>query len=208
MKKSVLKALFIIAVVLVLCCSVLVFTNRSKKFRDIVNYNGKTYELLEYNMDIFTYYFKCNDYFEEDAIHPVSNEKWDAVYFNGDVFVEESKVKDAIKLYSHDKNYNWFVTFDKEDSQIKIPLSVTEKELKSLYNMEDFREKETMTFDDIKQFASIVKESKDGFVYALITLAQCYDSWYWKTEIMNDNDEEYIVPVPETLSEKLFDLAE
>ncbi len=208
MKKSVLKIIFIIVAMSVLCCSWILIAKNCGKIRDVIEYNGKTYELLEYNMDIFNYNYNCNEYFEEDCIHPVSNKSWDAVYFNGDIFIAEKQVGKAIKHYASDKNYNWFVSFEKDDSEKRVPLSVTEEELEYLYNMENIQKTKTTTFDGIKQFASIVKESKDGFVFGLITLAHCEDSWFWKTEIMNDNDEEYIVPIPETLSKKLFDLTE
>ena len=89
-----------------------------------------------------------------------------------------------------------------------MPLHVTSDELEYLYNMENAQKREAFTFDDIEMFSSIVKESRDGFIFALITLARCSDKWYWKTEIMNDNNEEYMVPLPETLNRKLSELSQ
>ena len=77
--------------------------------------------------------------------------------------------------------------------------------LKILLNtMESVEKTQTMTFDDIKQFADVVKESKDGLILSLINLVHCEDSWYWKTEIMNDNEEEYIIALPHSLNDKIF----
>ena len=208
MKKSILKTFIIIAAVFVLCCIAVVITKKGGQHRDIVRYEGKTYELLEYNMDIFTYSYNSNEYLEEDKIHPVHNRKWDSVYFCGDIFVDEKQVGKAKEYYADDNNYNWFVTFDRDEAVIKMSLPVTPEELEYLYGMENVREREAFTFDDIEMFASIVKESRDGFVFALTTLARCGGKWYWKTEIMNDNDEEYMVLLPETLNIRLSELSQ
>ena len=208
MKKRILKTVIIIDVLFVLCCLAAVITKKCAKHRDIIRFDGKTYELLEYNMDIFTYFYNSNEYLEVDEVHPVSNESFDAVYFDGDIFIDEKQVGKAKKYYADDKNYNWFVAFDKNDSVVKMPLHVTSDELEYLYNMENAQKREAFTFDDIEMFSSIVKESRDGFIFALITLARCSDKWYWKTEIMNDNNEEYMVPLPETLNRKLSELSQ
>ena len=208
MKKSILKTFIIIAAVFILCCIAVVITKKGGQHRDIVRYEGKTYELLEYNMDIFTYFYNSNEYLEVDEVHPVSSESFDAVYFDGDIFIDEKQVGKAKKYYADDKNYSWFVAFDKNDSVVKMPLHITSDELEYLYNMENAQKREAFTFDDIEMFSSIVKESRDGFIFALTTLARCSDKWYWKTEIMNDNNEEYMVPLPETLNRKLSELSQ
>ena len=91
-------------------------------------------------------------------------------------------------------------------NKVKKSISISKEELKYLYDMENKSRKDTMKFDDIKEFASIKKISKDNTVYALISLANYKDSWYYKTEVMNDNDEEYIIDFPESLNKKIFDL--
>ena len=63
-----------------------------------------------------------------------------------------------------------------------------------------------MVFDDIEMFADITKISKDKTIFALISLARVNHTWYWKTEIMTDDDREYIIEVPETLNSKLNDI--
>jgi len=207
MKKEVFKKIVIfIALLLILFVVLVCLKNNSNEFEDTVSYDGKTYVLLEYNMDIFTYNFNSNVYYEEDIIHPVSHSKWDFVYFNGDLFVLDSQVDEVTKYYADDDNYDWFIVFEKDDSLVRVPISIDDMELKYLYNMENVERSKTIVFDDIKQFVDITKESKDGFVQALINLVYYEDSWYWKTEVMTDNDEEYVIDLPESLCNKVFDL--
>jgi len=179
---------------------------KQESFKDTISYKGKTYDNLEYNMDIFTYGFNSNEYYEEDIIHPIKHKKWDAVYFDGDLYILDKQVKEAKKYYKDDNNYEWFIVFDINDEEVKKSISISKEELKYLYDMENKSRKDTMKFDDIKGFASIKKISKDNTVYALISLANYKDSWYYKTEVMNDNDEEYIIDLPESLNKKIFDL--
>ena len=179
---------------------------KQESFKDTISYKGKTYVNLEYNMDIFTYGFNSNEYYEEDIIHPIKHKKWDAVYFDGDLYILDKQVKEAKKYYKDDNNYEWFIVFDINDEEVKKSISISKEELKYLYDIENKSRKETMKFDDIKEFASIMKISKDNAVYALISLANYKDSWYYKTEVMNDNDEEYIIDLPESLNKKILDL--
>jgi len=212
MRKIINKKSFILLITFILIALISVVIGlciKKEKFRDVVYYKGKPYVNLEYNMDIFTYGFNGNDYYEEDIIHPINNEKWDAVYFNGDLFIIEDQVEEAKEYYANDKNYEWFIVFDKDDTELSVPITITKKELKYLYSMDDMDRNETMTFEDIKQFASITKISKDKLVYSIISLAHYKDSWYWKTEIMDDNQEdnyEYIIKLPESLNKKIFEL--
>ena len=206
MKKRKLFIIVAATMAIIFCCILIAVTKNESNYCDTVTYNGKTYELLEYNADILTYSYKSNEYLEIDEIHPAPNEKWDAVYFNGDIFIEESQVKKATGYYSDDNNYNWFAVIESDVGEIKNPLSVTQEELKYLYNMENMKRQKTIVFDDIKHFASIVKESKDGFIFALTTIVHCDNSWYWKTEVMTDDDREYVIPLPETICKKLFDV--
>lgn len=210
MKKILNKKIILILMIVVLIVGVIIlFKKDNKNLRDTVSYKGKTYVNLEYNMDIFTYGFNSNNYYEEDVIHPITHDKWDVVYFNGDLFIVDKQIDEAIKYYSNDNNYEWFIVFDIEDNEVKVPISITKKELEYIYDMESMTRNETMTFDEIKQFASIVKISKDDFVYSLISLAHYKDSWYWKTEILDDNEDdnhEYVIILPESLNKKIFDL--
>ncbi|MBQ9072742.1 MAG: hypothetical protein IJY25_06255 [Bacilli bacterium] len=208
--RSVIIILIVFILILVGCIMLVVAKKESKNLSDTVSYKGKTYVNLEYNTDIFTYGFNSNDYYEEDMIHHITHDKWDIVYFNGDLFVLDKQVDEAIKYYSNDNNYEWFIIFDKDESEIKVPIYISKEELKYLYNMENMEKNETMKFEEIKQFASITKISKDKLVYSIISLAYYKDSWYWKTEIIDDNQEdnyEYVIILPDTLNKKIFDLA-
>jgi len=76
-------------------------------------------------------------------------------------------------------------------------------ELDYLYDIEDFEKKETIVFDDIEMFASILKVSDDELVQGIITLARVNNKWYYKTEVMTDDDREYVVEVIESLNDKI-----
>ena len=157
-------------------------------------------------MDIFTYNHNSNNYYEEDIIHPVIHIKWDTIYFNGDLFILDKQVKKATKYYADDKNYDWYIVFDNEDSEVKKSISISKNELSYLYNMEEIERKNTITFDEIDKFADILKVSKDGLVQAIVTLAQVDDHWYYKTEIMTDDDREYVVKIIDSLNTKINNL--
>ena len=62
-----------------------------------------------------------------------------------------------------------------------------------------------MVFDDIEMFADITKISKDKTIFALISLARVDKTWYWKTESMTDDDQEYIIKLPESLNNKILE---
>ena len=198
MKKKVVG--FVIVIILLIFTTFIFIRKDDKKFVDSVVYNGNTYILLEYNSDIFTYNFNSNNYYEEDIIHPVSHDKWDVVYFNGDLFVLDKQNKKAIDYYADDKNYNWYIVFDDD---IEKTISITLSELDYLYDIEDFEKKDTIVFDDIEMFASILKVSDDELVQGIITLVRVNNKWYYKTEVMTDDDREYVVEVIESLNDKI-----
>lgn len=212
MKKEINLKIIVLIIMTIMMAFSLVLSNKDIKndkkidtpLKDTIKYKGKTYVLLEYNMDILTYNFNSNEYYEEDKIIPVSNDKWDVVYFNGDLFVLENQVDEATNYYADDSNYEWYIVFDKDDKEIMFPISLNEEEIKYLYNIENISKDKTIKFDDIKQFASIVKISKDDFIQALTVLVYCDESWYWKTEIMNDYDEEYVIELPKSINEKII----
>lgn len=212
MKKEINLKIIVLIIMTIMMAFSLVLSNKDINndknpdvlLKDTVKYKGKTYVLLEYNMDILTYNFNSNEYYEEDKIIPVSNDKWDVVYFNGDLFVLENQVDEATNYYADDSNYEWYIVFDKDDKEIMFPISLNEEEIKYLYNIENISKDKTIKFDDIKQFASIVKISKDDFIQALTVLVYCDESWYWKTEIMNDYDEEYVIELPKSINEKII----
>ena len=178
------------------------------KMIDTIKYNGKTYVLLEYNLDIFTYYHNnsSNLYYEEDEIHLVPHEKWDVAYFNGDLFILDKQVKKATKYYTDDDNYDWYIAFDDGDNIYKKSISIDKEELVYLYNIENNKDKLTITFNDIDMFADILKISKDELTQGIVTLALVEGNWYYKTETMTDDDREYVVKICDSLNNKINNL--
>ena len=98
MSKKIIRILLIVIVVGIFSVFVLIQKNNRL---DTIKYNGKNYVLLEYNMDIFTYNYHSNNYYEEDIIHPVTH---NIIYFNGDLFVLDKQVKESTKYYADDEN--------------------------------------------------------------------------------------------------------
>ena len=198
MKKKVVVILFILIIVILSFLFI-------KDDNETIKYKNKTYKLLEYSSDIFTYNFNNteNQYLEVDAIHPIKQDKFDIVYFNGDLFVLDKQVDSAIKYYSNDDNYNWYVDFGIDDEIIRKDILLSKEDIKYLYKLEDAKKSKTIVFDDINMFCDIVKISKDGIVQGLIVLAKVDDNWYYKTEVMTDDDQEYVIKLSNSLSEKI-----
>lgn len=209
--KFIIVFLLVAGVMIACFAESLILARENRNSYDIVSYNGKTYVTLQYNADIFTYFFNADGYYDEESVQPVSHDKWDVVYCGGDLFVNEKQAREAEKYFADDANYQWFAAFDEDDAVRKVPLTISKEELEFLYNIEDVPRSETVTFDEINQFADIMKISNDGLVYAVTTLAQCNDAWYWKTEVIDDSREdnaEYVIKLPDSLCEKLFALSE
>jgi hypothetical protein len=118
----------------------------------------------------------------------------------------DKQVNEATKYYSNDDNYEWFIVFDIEDNELKKGISINEKELDSLYNLDNEKRGKTIVFDDIEMFADVLKVSKDGFVQGVTTIAMVDGNWYYKTEVMTDDDREYVIKLSDSLSEKINDL--
>lgn len=200
------KITFVVLIALIAIISIVLILINKEPNLDKVKYKDKTYYLLEYNQDVFTYNFYYNDYLKEELVQPIEHDKWDIVYLNGDLFLPKNEVKKATEYYSDDKNYDWFIIIEKDDTETIIPLTITEEELEYIYDLDNKERKETMVFEDIEMFADITKISKDKTIFAPISLARVDHTWYWKTEIMTDDDREYIIEVPETLNSKLNDI--
>ena len=197
------KITFIVLITVIAVLSIILMIINKEPNLDTVKYKDKTYYLLEYNQDVFTYNFYYNDYLEEELVQPIEHDKWDIVYLNGDLFLPKNEVKKATEYYSDDKNYDWFIIIEKDDTETIIPLTITKEEIEFIYDLDNKERKETMVFDDIEMFADITKISKDKTIFALISLARVDKTWYWKTESMTDDDQEYIIKLPESLNNKI-----
>ena len=197
------KITFIVLITVIAVLSIILMIINKEPNLDTVKYKDKTYYLLKYNQDVFTYNFYYNDYLEEELVQPIKHEKWDIVYLDGDLFLPRDEVKKATEYYSDDKNYDWFIIIEKDDTETIIPLTITKEEIEFIYDLDNKERKETMVFDDIEMFADITKISKDKTIFALISLARVDKTWYWKTESMTDDDQEYIIKLPESLNNKI-----
>jgi hypothetical protein len=160
-------------------------------------------------MDVFNYEFNSNNYYEIEMIHEIPHDKWDMIYFDGDLFVYEKQVKKAIEYYKDDNNYEWSVIVEEDEIENEFPILVSETELKYLYNMDNKNKEETMLFEEIEKFGTLKKTSKDKTIYAIICLAYFKDFWYYRTgtiDITKENDPEYVIKLPESLNKKIKDL--
>ena len=209
LKKIVIVLIMVFVIILISFITLILIKERSSLTVDTISYQGKKYVYLEYNMDIFNYNLNSNNYYEQGIIHPISHERWDIIYLDGDLFVLDSQVGEAKSYYSNDLNYEWFIVFDEEDLETTLPISVTKEELNYLYNMENMERNETMAFNDIKKFATLKKVTKDELISSIVCLAHYKNSWYWRTEIIDENKEgypEYVIKLPDTLNKKIFNL--
>lgn len=196
------KIIIIISIIIALIVSILLTIDNNK---ETIKYNNKSYTLLEYKPDIFMYNYYSNNYYEVDKIYEISHDKWKTIYLSGDLYIENSKVKQATKYYANDKNYKWYIGIEQDDNYKKIPITLSKKELNYLYNIEDIKKEQTIKFEDIKLFVDLIKESNDSTVQGITTCVYYKDSIYWKTEIMTESDEEYIIKLPDTLTKQILD---
>lgn len=182
--------------------------------QDTLEYEGEKYVLLEYPASVFYYDYQYDDSgeFEVEGIYPFKGTQWDMVWVEGDVYCIKDQAKEAAAYYGNDANYEWFVVIDEEDEEVTYPLRLTTEEIESLYAIEEAERDNSIFFEEIETFGSIIKVSKDGFIKAGIGLAQYDGSWYWRTETINEDKEqdgawaEYICELPETVIEKINDL--
>lgn len=175
---------------------------------DSITYKGDTYVLLEYNQDIFYYDRNVDAYLEEDMIHELPHEKWNFIYYNGDVFVRDSMAEEANVYYKNDANYTWSIEVDSEDMEefTNYPLSISTDDLAVIYNFENAEKKDTLAFEDIEIFGTLKKTSADGFIYGSTSLAYYEGAWYWRSEIIDESTEdwpEYVYKLPDSLNTQI-----
>ncbi len=178
---------------------------------DTITYQGNTYVLLEYNQDIFYYDRNADVYLEEDIIHVLQHEKWDFVYYEGDLFVLDSMAEEANTYYQDDTNYTWSIEVDSADMEevTTYPLFISAEDLAYIYNFENAEKEKSLAFEDIELFGTLKKTSADGFIYGSTSLAFYEDAWYWRSEIIDENTEgwpEYVYKLPDTLNTQIITL--
>ena len=196
------KRLIITASLILILISIIALYNHNKITNDEILYNSKKYIYLDYKEDIFYYYYNNIMTYEEDTTIPVEHSKWNFVFSNEDLFVLKKHYKEASKYYKDDKNYTWQVTIEEDNKEITKELKLSQHEINQLYDIET-QEKETIIFEDIEKFASIQKISKDKMITGIITIIYYKNSWYYKTEIMTEDDREYIIKLPNTITNKI-----
>lgn len=200
MKKGMFLFKCIIVVALIVIVGCIVFDKNDTK---ILKYEGKSYVYLEYRNDLFLYDYITDKEFEVDEIYPVKIGKWDGIYSEGDLYVEKSQINEAINYYQDDDNYDWYFVYEVDDKEKEKVIAITEDEKKYLYDLDNKKKEVTITFDEIKYFGNIKKVSKDKTVSGIITLANVDNKWYWKSEIMKDDLNEYVIALPSSLNEKM-----
>lgn len=178
---------------------------------DSINFDGITYTLLKYNADIFCYDLAEGFEYEEDTYYPLPHDKWEMVYYNGDLFVLDGILEEATSYYADDKNFVWSIEIDDPDLEEakNYPLSLNAEEISYLYGMEDMEKDKTLHFDDIEVFGTLKKTSKDGLICATIQLAFLDGNWYWRSEIIDESEEdfpEFVFELPKSLNKQIANL--
>ena len=195
MKKRTFIVIGILLLIIGFCIYILSKNNSEK-----MEYKGNKYVYLEPSKGTFIYSFLSKQEFEVDKIYDVSNDRWNFIYSEGDLYVLDKQYKDAIKYYDNDDNYKYtFVLDDVGEYSIKV----SDKELKYLYDIDNKKRNISLSFDEIESMGSIVRTSKDGVFIGTISLAQYQGKWYYRTEVMNDKDEEYMIKLPDSLNNKI-----
>lgn len=204
---NLIKNKFFIVFLFLVMFFIFIFFYSSSNY-DMITYDGKTYVYLDYNDDSFYYFFNSNSYYEEDIIYPVNHEKWSFAYFNGDLFVYEKDLKESKKYYLDDKNYYWTILIEENDFEKSFSITLTDDELDFLYNINEIDLNEKIPFSSIELFGTLSKTSNDEMVKAVLSLAYYDGNWYWKSEVMDDfnDDLEYVIKLPSSINNKIIDL--
>lgn len=202
MKKIILILIPIILVIL----SLIGIYNYKKITNDNIFYKMENYIYLDYKEDIFYYFYYNTEYIEEDQLLEIKHDKWKFLFYNEDLFIREKDYKDAKEYYDNDKNYSFYLNIEEEYTSTTYPIDIYKDELQKIYNMNNIINKDTLKFEDIEKHGSLTKKSKDGKITGIISLAYVKNNWYYRTEIMNDNDEEYVVKLPDSLNKRLNDM--
>lgn len=209
--KVILKYLLRVACIVFVIWLVM-YSGFSFRDNDVMKYDGDKYLPIEYNQDIFAYYYiGDSEYGEEGEVSPVEGSKFDMVQCEGDLYCLKDEQEAAQSYYSSDENFIWSVAVDTEDDIVTCPLEVTEEEMGAVYGIENQEKDQAIFFDEIEAFATLTKTSKDGIVSGVTELAYYEGNWYWRSEIIDESREkdgdwpEYVYAIPETLSQKITD---
>ena len=176
---------------------------------DSIEYDGKTFILLEYPADIFCYDLNFCVECEEDQIVPLDGSRWEMLYQSGDVFCLDTDYRDAFTYYNDHDNYDWFVSIEADDASHTYPITISAQDFDTIYEMEAAEKHTAIFFDEIVTMGSLTKVSRDGFIRGNTCLAEYGGHWYRRTEIIDENREkdgtwpEYIIPLPDAVSAEI-----
>ena len=171
----------------------------SKQYDDTIQYQKQTYVFLKEPQDSFTYYFNVGSY-EEDEITMINHDKWNAINCGGDVYIKQDQYEQAQKYYLDEQNYNYYLVIDDE---ITIDIAFSNEERKELNDLYKQEANHTIVFDDIDMFVDVYKVSKDDGFKGSINLVLCDGTLYYKTEVMSDDDREYVIELSKHLNQKI-----
>ena len=118
---------------------------------NVVNFEGKEYESLEYPANEFYYAYNGNshDNFEEvDGRYPIDSPQWDMIWNAGDLYCAADRVAEAENYYSNDDNYDWYVIIDTEDDELSYPIDVNDAELENIYKLEEMERKTSLFWEE------------------------------------------------------------
>ena len=199
--------LFAILNMLLLGCS-----KQNPENNNIVNFEGKEYESLEYPANEFYYAYNGNshdNFAEPDGKYPIDSPKWNMIWNARDLYCATDRVAEAENYYSNDDNYDWYIVIDIEDDEMSYPIDVDDDELNHIYKLEEMERKTSLFWEEFESQGSLIKISKDGVVRGTISIVKYDDCWYWKSEVIDESREkdgdwpEYVQPLPETLDNKI-----
>ncbi len=182
--------------------------DKESEIQDIINHNGKEYLLIEFTGDVFVYGIDSDGEYEEDVIYEMPHSKWDILCCNGELFAPEESLTDIISYYSDDDNYIWSVTLESIDSDeiIERQISLSDDEILFFEQLTDTELNETVLFDSIETFGTLIKTANDGLICGKTDLLRYNNRWYWRSETIDESTDgwpEYVVPLPESLNEKI-----
>lgn len=178
---------------------------------ETICYQDRTYNHLKFNEDIFFYEIYPEIEYEENTVKPITNEKWDIVYYNGDLFILDSMTEAAQAYYSDDKNFSWRVVIDFPDldNALTSPISVSAEDAEYIYSFKEAEKNTTISFDNIEIFGAIERISNDNLICASTCIAFSGDDWYWRSEIIDyrqENTPEYVFKLPQSINEQIKNL--
>ncbi len=200
------KIIIPIIITILTLISITIAYNYKKFGNNEIFYKLNKYVCLDFKEDIFYYYYNNTEYLEEDYILEIEDNNWKYIYHNEDLYIRKKDYKDAKKYYDNDKNYSYYLNIEEEYTSTTYPIDIYNDEIQKIYNMNNIINKDKLKFEDIEKHGSLTKKSKDGKITGIISLAYVKNNWYYRTEIMNDNDEEYVVKLPDTLIKRLNDM--